>query len=168
MFLTRKVCIDNLSAVTQYYFSFRNLKCRLGAVLFVLVTGFILEPDVMAGQTIKTLDGVEIGDRSRLVRLCVKGADDKKIEFNGISFSAKSYCSCVIDNVFPTILSEEILRAMQYDNIMEVLLRDDNFRFGLSYDYNLTKIGQTYGVYEFSVTYLTRCRNCYTDRKRKR
>lgn len=47
-------------------------------------------------------------------------------------------------------------------------LEYDNFRFGLSYDYNTTKIGQTYGVYEFSVTYLSRCRNCYTDRKRKR
>lgn len=43
-----------------------------------------------------------------------------------------------------------------------------NFRFGLSYDVNTTKIGRTNGVYEFSVTYMSRCRTCPTDRSRKR
>ena len=42
------------------------------------------------------------------------------------------------------------------------------FRFGLSYDMNTSKIGNTSGVYEFSLTYLTRCRRCNTDRGRKR
>lgn len=82
-------------------------------------------PALTFSQSVKTLDGVEIGDRSRLVQLCVKGADAKKIELNGISFSARSYCSCVIDKVFPTILSGEILRAMKNDNVLEVLLQED-------------------------------------------
>ncbi len=43
-----------------------------------------------------------------------------------------------------------------------------NFRFGLSYDANLSKIGNTNGVYEFSLTYMSRCRSCPTDRSRKR
>jgi type IX secretion system PorP/SprF family membrane protein len=43
-----------------------------------------------------------------------------------------------------------------------------DFRFGLSYDANTTGIGRTNGVYEFSVTYLSRCRSCNTDRSRKR
>ncbi|WP_323787911.1 PorP/SprF family type IX secretion system membrane protein [Psychroserpens sp.] len=42
------------------------------------------------------------------------------------------------------------------------------FRFGVSYDMNLSKIGNTRGVYEFSLTYLSRCRRCNTDRGRKR
>jgi type IX secretion system PorP/SprF family membrane protein len=42
------------------------------------------------------------------------------------------------------------------------------FRFGLSYDLNTSKIGNTRGVYEFSLTYLSRCRRCSTDRRRKR
>ena len=42
------------------------------------------------------------------------------------------------------------------------------FRFGLSYDMNTSKIGNTRGVYEFSLTYLSRCRRCNTDRGRKR
>ena len=42
------------------------------------------------------------------------------------------------------------------------------FRFGLSYDMNTSKIGNTKGVYEFSLTYLSRCRRCNTDRGRKR
>lgn len=43
-----------------------------------------------------------------------------------------------------------------------------DFRFGLSYDANTTGIGRTNGVYEVSVTYLSRCRSCNTDRLRKR
>jgi len=42
------------------------------------------------------------------------------------------------------------------------------YRFGLSYDINTSKIGNTLGVYEFSLTYLSRCRRCNTDRSRKR
>lgn len=42
------------------------------------------------------------------------------------------------------------------------------FRFGISYDANTTKIGNTRGVYEFSLTYLSRCRNCNTRRGRKK
>ena len=42
------------------------------------------------------------------------------------------------------------------------------FRFGLSYDMNTSKIGRTNGVYEISVTYLSPCRRCKTDRSRKR
>jgi type IX secretion system PorP/SprF family membrane protein len=41
-------------------------------------------------------------------------------------------------------------------------------RFGVSYDMNTSRIGNTYGVYEFSLTYLSRCRSCNLDRKRKR
>jgi type IX secretion system PorP/SprF family membrane protein len=47
-------------------------------------------------------------------------------------------------------------------------LEYDEFRFGLSYDANTTKIGRTNGVYELSVTYLSRCRRCKIDRSRKR
>jgi len=47
-------------------------------------------------------------------------------------------------------------------------LEYDAFRFGLSYDMNTSKIGRTNGVYELSITYLSRCRRCKTDRSRKR
>jgi len=47
-------------------------------------------------------------------------------------------------------------------------LQYDAFRFGLSYDANTSKIGNTNGVYEFSVTYLSRCRRCNIDRSRKK
>lgn len=43
-----------------------------------------------------------------------------------------------------------------------------NFRFGMSYDANVSKIGNTNGVYEFSLTYMSRCRSCPTNRNRKR
>jgi len=42
------------------------------------------------------------------------------------------------------------------------------FRFGISYDKNVSKLGNTQGVYEFSMTYLSRCRNCNTRRGRKK
>lgn len=47
-------------------------------------------------------------------------------------------------------------------------LEYEAFRFGLSYDANTTKIGRTNGVYELSMTYLSRCRRCKIDRSRKR
>ena len=47
-------------------------------------------------------------------------------------------------------------------------LEYEQFRFGLSYDANTTKIGRTNGVYELSVTYLSRCKRCKIDRSRKR
>jgi type IX secretion system PorP/SprF family membrane protein len=47
-------------------------------------------------------------------------------------------------------------------------LEYDALRFGLSYDVNTSKIGRTNGVYEISVTYLSRCRRCKVDRSRKR
>ena len=42
------------------------------------------------------------------------------------------------------------------------------FRFGISYDMNTSKIGNTLGIYEFSLTYLSRCRTCNINRNRKR
>lgn len=47
-------------------------------------------------------------------------------------------------------------------------LEYQELRFGFSYDINTSKIGNTNGVYEFSLTYLSRCRTCSTDRNRKR
>ncbi|TYB72152.1 type IX secretion system membrane protein PorP/SprF [Bizionia gelidisalsuginis] len=47
-------------------------------------------------------------------------------------------------------------------------LEYSELRFGFSYDMNTSKIGNTYGVYEFSLTYLSRCKSCNLDRSRKR
>ena len=42
------------------------------------------------------------------------------------------------------------------------------FRFGVSYDMNTSKIGNTKGVYEFSMTFLSDCKYCKRNRQRKR
>lgn len=47
-------------------------------------------------------------------------------------------------------------------------LEFDELRFGLSYDINTSNIGNTNGVYEVSITYLSRCRSCSLKRRRKR
>jgi len=107
------------------YLLLENLRFIFQYRLHFLIVNLLLQPALTFSQNIKTLDGVEIGDRSRLVQQCINGADAKEIEFNGISFSARSYCSCVIDKVFPTILSGEILMAMKNDNVLEVLLQED-------------------------------------------
>lgn len=41
-------------------------------------------------------------------------------------------------------------------------------RFGFSYDMNTSRIGNTLGAYEFSLTYLSKCKRCNLDRRRKR
>ncbi|WP_040281049.1 PorP/SprF family type IX secretion system membrane protein [Psychroserpens damuponensis] len=43
-----------------------------------------------------------------------------------------------------------------------------SFRFGVSYDHNVSKIGNTGGVYEFSLTFLSECKYCKRNRQRKR
>lgn len=43
-----------------------------------------------------------------------------------------------------------------------------DLRFGFSYDINTSRIGRTFGVYEFSLTYLTGCKTCNINRLRKR
>lgn len=47
-------------------------------------------------------------------------------------------------------------------------LEYSEMRFGFSYDMNTSRIGNTNGIYEFSLTYLSRCRTCNIDRSRKR
>ena len=46
-------------------------------------------------------------------------------------------------------------------------LEFDELRFGFSYDMNMSNIGNTGGVYEISVTYLSRCRKCSLNFGRK-
>lgn len=47
-------------------------------------------------------------------------------------------------------------------------LEFEELRFGFSYDMNTSNIGYTSGVYEITLTYLSRCRNCSLNRRRKR
>ena len=47
-------------------------------------------------------------------------------------------------------------------------LEYEELRFGFSYDMNASDMGYTSGVYEVSLTYLSRCGNCSLNRRRKR
>jgi len=128
----------------------------MGGILFVLVTSFFMRPANLFSQTIRTLDGVEMGDRSRLIDLCVKGADAADIEYNGISFSTLRYCNCVVDNVFPTILSNEIVAAVENNSIQELLFQEDRLDIMLNCLENNVKFSDDYKISSNQDNELTR------------
>ena len=79
-----------------------------------------------SAQIIKTKDGVTIGKRSDLIASCTKGAEKELMKFNGIEIETYKYCSCVSDNLIPTINSWEMEKAVNENKIIDLFLEDKN------------------------------------------
>lgn len=78
-------------------------------------------------QTIKSKDGVSLGKRSELLSVCTKGVDKKMINIKGYEIETYKYCTCICDNLIPTINSWEIEKAVEENKITELFLQDKNF-----------------------------------------
>lgn len=78
------------------------------------------------GQIVKSKDGVALGKRSEFISACVKGADKKLVNINGLEIESNKYCACVCDNLIPTINSWEMEKAMKENKITELFLKDKN------------------------------------------
>jgi len=79
-----------------------------------------------SAQIIKTKDGVTIGKRSDLIASCTKGAEKELMKFNGIEIETYKYCSCVSDNLIPTLNSWEMEKAVKENKIIDLFLEDKN------------------------------------------
>ena len=79
-----------------------------------------------SAQIIKTKDGVLIGNRTDLIAACEKGAKEKLMEFNGIKIETYTYCSCISDNLIPTINSWEFMKAVKEEKLSELILEEKN------------------------------------------
>ena len=78
------------------------------------------------GQNVSTKDGVNIGSRSDFISSCASAGEEKVIELKGISFNVKHYCSCITDNLIPTLEFEDINTALKENKLTELFLEDGN------------------------------------------
>lgn len=85
-----------------------------------------------SAQIIKTKDGVSIGKRSDLIASCTKGAEKELMKFNGIEIETYKYCSCVSDNLIPTLNSWEMEKAVKENKIIDLFLEDKNLEILMS------------------------------------
>ena len=100
-------------------------------------------------QVIKSKDGVSLGERSDFVSNCIKGANKKLLNINGVEVETNKYCACVCDNLIPTINSWEMVNALKENKLLDLFLKDNNIEnlmkciegnFKLNDDY---KFGET-------------------------
>lgn len=89
-------------------------------IIFCSDTGF--------GQSVFTKDGENVGDRKDFINSCTKGAKETTLKIKGVIFDTYKYCSCVVDNLIPTLYSYEIANALDNDDLMGLFLKDDNFK----------------------------------------
>jgi clan AA aspartic protease (TIGR02281 family) len=80
------------------------------------------------GQIIKSKDNVTIGKRSDFISSCTKGADKELMNINGLEIETYKYCSCVCDNLIPTINSWEMEEALKENKITELFLKENNLK----------------------------------------
>lgn len=77
-------------------------------------------------QTIRSKDGIELGERSTFVESCVGGSREKMMDVNGMQFKTYDYCSCVCDQLIPNLNFRDMEIAMKEDKLVELFLQDDN------------------------------------------
>ncbi len=85
-----------------------------------------------SAQIIKSKDGVSLGKRSDFIASCTKGAKKELMKFNGIEIESYKYCSCVSDNLIPTINSWEMEKAVKENKIIDLFLEDENLEILMS------------------------------------
>lgn len=78
-------------------------------------------------QNLYTKDNVDIGERSVFIETCITGANQRFINVNGIEIDAYSYCSCMGDNLIPSITSTELMDAIQNNKVAELVTNETNF-----------------------------------------
>lgn len=79
-------------------------------------------------QTIKTKDGVSLGNRKDFIHSCTKGATQSTMKMNGIEINTQKYCACVSDKLIPTLTSTQLEEAHKNDKLTELFLEDKNFK----------------------------------------
>ena len=100
----------------------------------ILMSIFIFNSSNLFSQTIKTKDGVIMGDRKELIYNCIEGAKNASGTLNlaGFEIGIEEYCNCVADRLFPTLTSTEIIQAMQQNSIQSLFFKNDNLEIIMS------------------------------------
>jgi clan AA aspartic protease (TIGR02281 family) len=77
-------------------------------------------------QNVYSKDGVSLGDKKIIVDACIIGFNSQLEGFDKIKFKPEKYCSCVCDNLIPTLHSEELNNAIFNNNFDELLMDNNN------------------------------------------
>lgn len=94
------------------------------AIIFTIA--FIAFAHQAYTQNIYTKDGVNIGTKAGFINACTEGDIGKEMELNGIEVNVEGYCSCVCDNLIPTLTYNEYDSAIKANKLLELYLREDN------------------------------------------
>jgi clan AA aspartic protease (TIGR02281 family) len=78
------------------------------------------------GQIVKSNDGVSLGERSEIISACTKGTDKQMMNINGLEIESHKYCTCICDNLIPTINSWEMEKYMKENKVMELFTKGKN------------------------------------------
>ena len=89
---------------------------------------FILFTTHLFSQQIYTSDNKYLGNKDEFVSSCIKGAQEKTVNLKGVEINIKQYCSCICDNLIPTLHSKEIEQATSKEKLAELFLNDKNIQ----------------------------------------
>lgn len=79
-------------------------------------------------QSRKTKDGISLGDRTDFISDCMKSANKKSINIHGAKINTLNYCSCIYENLMPTLYSYEIKAALKNKSMNNLLSNDKNLK----------------------------------------
>lgn len=99
--------------------------------LLLAFSSLIITLNTLIGQEVRTKDGVSLGKKSEFISSCSKGAKES-ININGVDFDTYKYCSCMCDNLIPTLYSSEIETAAKNNQLMELFLENKNLKVLMS------------------------------------
>lgn len=74
-------------------------------------------------QTIKTKDGLILGERNEFISIC-----SNTMKSEGLEFESNDYCACLGDDLIPNLNSSEILKAMKENKMKELFIDEKNFK----------------------------------------
>ena len=98
-------------------------------IFFFIFTLSILS---INAQDIFTKDAHFFGTKDNFVKSCIDGAKKKTINLKGIDINMTKYCSCVCENLIPSLYLNEITTALEQGKLMELFLNDENFNILMS------------------------------------
>lgn len=84
-------------------------------ILLSLVVILCILPQIFA-QTVYSKDGIELGDRRDLIESCVAGMAEEVVLDDGLTVSARSICSCMIDQLLPKMTVDDFLSLTTLDD----------------------------------------------------
>ena len=88
----------------------------------------------LLAQSIKSKDGIILGDRKDFIEPCIESGlkQSQKLNIGVVEVGWDEYCNCVVDRVLPNITSGEMLEAVKENDLMSLFFKEGNLELILS------------------------------------